>query len=53
MKIIVFDLGGTLMQYVGMPYSWVDFYYQGFDAIIQKYDCVIYQKKMSKNQSIF
>ena len=41
MKIIVFDLGGTLMQYVGMPYSWVDFYYQGFDAIIQKYDCNI------------
>ena len=38
MKIIVFDLGGTLMQYVGMPYSWVDFYYKGFNAIIQKYD---------------
>ena len=22
-KAVVFDLGGTLMQYVGMPYSWV------------------------------
>ena len=44
MKIIVFDLGGTLMQYVGMPYPWVDFYYQGFDAITQKYDCNISQE---------
>lgn len=24
------------MQYVGMPHSWVDFYYKGFDAIIRK-----------------
>lgn len=21
------------MQYVGMPYSWVDFYYKGFESI--------------------
>ncbi|NBJ94050.1 hypothetical protein [Parablautia muri] len=34
MKTVVFDLGGTLMQYVGMPYSWVDFYYGGVGAII-------------------
>ena len=26
MKIIVFDLGGTLMEYKGMPYSWVEYY---------------------------
>ena len=49
MKIIVFDLGGTLMQYVGMPYSWVDFYYQGFDAIIQKYDCNISKEDVEKS----
>lgn len=36
MKVVVFDLGGTLMQYAGMPVSWVDYYYQGFDSIIQK-----------------
>lgn len=35
MKLIVFDLGGTLMQYEGMSYSWVEFYQQGIDAIIQ------------------
>lgn len=49
MKIIVFDLGGTLMQYVGMPYSWVDFYYQGFDAIIQKYDCNVSKDEVEKS----
>ena len=37
LKVVVFDLGGTLMQYIGMPYSWVDFYYQGFKAIAEKY----------------
>lgn len=41
MKEIVFDLGGTLMQYIGMSYSWADFYYQGFEAINQEYDCNI------------
>ena len=37
MKVIVFDLGGTLMQYVGMPHSWVEFYRQGFDAICGRF----------------
>ena len=38
MKVIVFDLGGTLMEYVGMPNSWVDYYTQGFEAINEKYN---------------
>ena len=37
MKVIVFDLGGTLMQYVGMPHSWVEFYKQGFEAICRTF----------------
>lgn len=44
MKTVVFDLGGTIMQYVGMPYSWVDFYYKGFESIIQKYNINISQE---------
>lgn len=44
MKTVVFDLGGTLMQYVGMPYSWADFYYKGFESIIQKYNINISQE---------
>ena len=30
-KIVVFDLGGTLMEYEGMPLNWNDYYYQGTD----------------------
>ncbi len=41
MKVVVFDLGGTLMQYVGMPHSWVEFYRQGFDAICEKFGCSV------------
>lgn len=37
MKVIVFDIGGTLMEYVGMPPSWVDYYKQGFEAVNEKY----------------
>ena len=33
MKVIVFDLGGTLMEFVNMPPSWIDYYRQGFEAV--------------------
>lgn len=49
MKVVVFDLGGTLMQYVGMPHSWVDFYIQGFEAIIQKYNCSVSKEAVAKS----
>ncbi len=49
MKTVVFDLGGTLMQYVGMPYSWVDFYYKGFESIIQRYHLNISQEVIEKS----
>ena len=37
MSVIVFDLGGTLMEYAGMPGSWVDYYEQGFANINDKF----------------
>lgn len=37
MSVIVFDLGGTLMEYVGMPHSWADYYEQGFANINDKF----------------
>lgn len=49
MKTVVFDLSGTLMQYVGMPYSWVDFYYEGFGAIIEKFKCDVSQEVVEKS----
>lgn len=38
-KIVVFDLGGTLMHYVDMPPSWVDYYKSGFERINEVYNC--------------
>ena len=52
MKLIVFDLGGTLMQYEGMSYSWVEFYQQGIDAIIQKYNCNVSMEDIQKSVQI-
>ena len=37
MNVIVFDLGGTLMEYEGMPHSWVDHYERGFANINDKF----------------
>lgn len=36
MKVIVFDLGGTLMEFVNMPPSWIDYYRQGFEEIAKR-----------------
>lgn len=49
MKIVVFDLGGTLMKYVGMPASWVEFYQQGFEAINDKFNCKISEEAIAKS----
>lgn len=32
-KVIVFDLGGTLMQYKGMPHSWISYYEHCFELV--------------------
>jgi len=32
-KANVFDLGGTLMDYKGMPLNWNEYYYQGFQNV--------------------
>ena len=49
MKVVVFDLGGTLMQYVGMPYSWEDFYYKGFEEIIREFRYPVSQEVVEKS----
>lgn len=52
MKVIVFDIGGTLMEYVGMPYSWVDYYKQGFDAVNEKYSLCATETDIEKSIEI-
>lgn len=49
MKVIVFDLGGTLMQYAGMPRSWVDYYYEGFEAISREFNCPVPQEVIERS----
>ncbi len=33
-KIIVFDVGGTLMEYINMPFVWLDFYPEALDYAV-------------------
>lgn len=40
------------MQYEGMSYSWVEFYQQGIDAIIQKYNCNVSMEDIQKSVQI-
>ena len=49
LKVVVFDLGGTLMQYVGMPYSWENFYYKGFEEIIREFRYPVSQDVVEKS----
>ena len=32
-KAVVFDLGGTLMEYKGMPLNWEEYYYRGIQNV--------------------
>lgn len=52
MKILTFDLGGTLMEYTGMPDSWTDYYKQGFEAVDQYYHCNISTSHIEKSVEI-
>lgn len=33
MMVVVFDLGGTLMEFKGMPPVWIDYYKTGFENV--------------------
>ena len=52
MIILTFNLGGTLMEYTGMPDSWTDYYKQGFEAIAQYYQCNISSPHIEKSVQI-
>lgn len=52
MKVIVFDLGGTLMEYIGMPHSWINFYKQGVEHIVEKNKYNISKKEIEETINI-
>lgn len=51
-KAVVFDLGGTLMEYEGMPLDWSEFYYRGFLESAKKNHIKIYDDKIKSSAEI-
>ena len=51
-KVIVFDLGGTLMEYSGMPLNWSDYYCQGFRTVSEKNDLFLSDDEISESSEI-
>lgn len=52
MKVLVFDLGGTLMEYTDMPYSWVDYYKFGFEAVAKQQNFIVTEQDIEKSIEI-
>lgn len=49
MKVIVFDIGGTLMEYKNMPLSWLDFYKDGFHYVCSELSLNITENDIDKS----
>ena len=49
MKVIVFDIGGTLMEYKNMPLSWLDFYKDGFRYVRSELSLTITENDIDKS----
>lgn len=51
-QAIAFDLGGTFMEYTGMPLSWVEYYMDGFRAINAYYGCAVKEEALARSVEI-
>ena len=51
-KVVVFDIGGTLMEYRDMPNSWVDFYPKAFDHVNEKLALGLTEDELEKSLEI-
>ncbi len=52
MKVIVFDIGGTLMEYKGMPLSWLDYYKTAFEFARSKLRLCITDDDIDKSYEV-
>jgi len=52
LQVIVFDLGGTLMEYKGMPHSWVEYYEDAFKAVNLEFKLDLTEKDIQKSCEI-
>lgn len=51
-KVIVFDLGGTLMEFSNMPPVWKDYYEIGFSNVNKKYNLGLSNDEIYKSSEI-
>ena len=52
-KLFVFDLGGTLMEYKGMHLSWTDYYKPGFEYVNKQLRLGLSEKQITDSVKIF
>lgn len=50
--VVVFDLGGTLMEFKGMPPVWTDYYKSGFEYINNKFKLDLTEEEIDKSVDI-
>ena len=51
-KVLVFDLGGTLMEYSGMPLDWSEYYHQGFRKVSDRNGLFLSDDEIIKSSEI-
>ncbi len=51
-KVIVFDLGGTLMEFKGMPRVWIEYYKAGFDSVNAKFNLGLTESDIDRSVQI-
>lgn len=51
-KVVVFDIGGTLMEYRDMPNSWVDFYPKAFGHVNEKLALGLTEDELEKSLEV-
>lgn len=51
-RAVVFDIGGTLMEYKNMPYVWTDFYPAAFEGVRKRLGLAISDADIKKSAEI-
>lgn len=52
MKVIVFDIGGTLMEYVNMPNVWMDYYDSAFRHVREKLGLPLTDEQLRRSTEV-
>lgn len=51
-NVIVFDLGGTLLEFEGMPLSWIPWYSKGFAAVNDAFSLGLRQEDLERSVQV-